>query len=395
VVRCEHSASDEEVRQAVWRAIDLVGGLDQHFASRNKIVIKANMTEVGQPRYLGRIFTLTDAHVIAGVVSWLRRASPRAEIVILGNFYPGWPVQAAIEDLGYAKFLAECDVKVVDGDKGALTDFAVPGGGIMFSRYRLPAILAEADAIVSVAHMKSHVAAGVTLTLKNLFGWPPMQLYGRPRRYLHAPVRLPRVLADLGLILRPSLCVIDGLVAANRSEWGGDPLRMDCILAGDNAVATDATGARLMGIDPEAEYPSFPYMFDSNTLLQAARAGLGPVSADQIEVVGDPVEPLMKRFHVDRRRSAGLVHAVRRDTCMQALLYRERHEEFLADYGGRYIGLVDGQVIFNEPDLSEMRSRGRMMSGQPERAFFLKYVEPADSDLEHYEVYERILGGAE
>jgi hypothetical protein len=241
--------------------------------------------------------------------------------------------------------------------------------------------------------MKSHEASGLTLTLKNLFGWPSMKVYGGPRRYLHAPVRLPRALADLGLILRPSLCVIDGLVAAGRSEWGGDPLRMDCILAGDNTVATDAVGARLMDIDPEAEYPDFPYMFDSNTLLQATRAGLGPVDAEEIEVVGDAAEPLMKRFHVDRRRPPELVDAVRRDTCVQALLYRERREEFLTDHGGHCIGLVDGKVVFSEPDLSTLGSRGQAMSGHPESAFFLKYVEPADSDPEQYGVYERILEG--
>jgi uncharacterized protein (DUF362 family) len=329
------------------------------------------------------------------VVSWLRRVNSGAEIVVVDNIRPDWPMERAIEDLGYDRALEGLEVEFVDGGPEPLALFEAPAGGIMFSRYQLPGVLAEADAIVSVAHMKSHLALGATLTLKNLFGWPPLMVYGSPRRYLHAPVRLPRVVADLGLILRPQLCVIDGLVAANRREWGGDPLRMECILAGTNTVATDATGARLMHFDPEADYPQFPYMFDSNVLLQAAQAGLGPVSAEEIEVVGDPIAPLAKRFHVDRQRSPELIDAVRRDTCVQALLYRERRAEFLAESGGRYIGLVEGEVIFDEPDLSGLHSRGRMMAGHPERAFFLKYVQPEDADPERYEVYERLLAGDE
>ena len=103
VVRCEHSAGDGEVRQAVWRAIDLVGGLDEQFADKNKVVIKSNMVAADQPRYVGRIFTLTDASVVAGVVSWLRRASPQAEIIILDNFLARWPPEIAIEELGIAQ----------------------------------------------------------------------------------------------------------------------------------------------------------------------------------------------------------------------------------------------------------------------------------------------------
>ena len=55
--------------------------------------------------------------------------------------------------------------------------------------------------MVSIAKMKNHAFMGITLTLKNLFGLPPMiPPEGRTRSYYHHIIRLSYVLPDLGLI---------------------------------------------------------------------------------------------------------------------------------------------------------------------------------------------------
>ena len=77
--------------------------------------------------------------------------------------------------------------------------YDVPGGGCMFDRYLLNAIFAEADEVVSIAKMKNHAFMGITLTLKNLFGLPPMiPPEGRTRSYYHHLIRLSYVPAGLG-----------------------------------------------------------------------------------------------------------------------------------------------------------------------------------------------------
>src|SRR5450756_308126 len=100
----------------------------------------------------------------------------------------------------------------IEPNEPPYVEVAVPGTPLMFSRYQFSAELMSCDAFVSLAKLKSHLSAGATLCLKNLFGLPPTPVYGRPRRYLHAPIRLPRAIADEGQIFRPILHVIDGLV---------------------------------------------------------------------------------------------------------------------------------------------------------------------------------------
>ena len=44
----------------------------------------------------------------------------------------------------------------------------------MFDTYVLNRVFEDADEVVSIAKMKNHVFMGITLTMKNLFGLPPM-----------------------------------------------------------------------------------------------------------------------------------------------------------------------------------------------------------------------------
>lgn len=55
----------------------------------------------------------------------------------------------------------------------------VPGGGRVFSYFDVNHSYADADVVVSLCKMKEHAtAAGITLSMKNLFGITPNSLYG-------------------------------------------------------------------------------------------------------------------------------------------------------------------------------------------------------------------------
>ena len=121
----------------------------------------------------------------------------------------------------------------------------------MFDTYILNRVFEEADEVVSIAKMKNHVFMGITLTMKNLFGLPPMiPPEGRTRSYYHHFIRLSYVLPDLGLITNPCLNIIDALTGQWGREWGGEGRICNALIAGDHTVATDVCGMTLMGHDP-------------------------------------------------------------------------------------------------------------------------------------------------
>src|SRR5919107_1948505 len=156
--RCDHRASDEEIYATLRRITDPLTRSWEKIERANKVVIKLNMMKLPDRLYYfeGRRRELVD--------------------------------------------------EFVDSNVAPFASYQVPGGGLMFDRYTLSGCFADADAMVSVAKMKNHAFMGVTLCMKNLFGLPPITLpAGRVRTYYHHVIRLPYVLADLGLILQPCL----------------------------------------------------------------------------------------------------------------------------------------------------------------------------------------------
>jgi hypothetical protein len=260
----------------------------------------------------------------------------------------------------------------------------------MFRQYLLAQAAAEGDVFVSVSKMKNHGFMGVTLCLKNLFGLPPMPPYGRARPYFHHIIRLPYVLVDLGRIVDPALNIIDGLVGQSGREWGGEARIADTLVAGDQVIATDVCGARLMGFDPLADWPEQPYLRDRNALRVAHDAGYGTVDLARIDFQSEVQGPVAS-FRTVERDDFETVAAWRRSTCEQALHYRDHQSEFVARYAGQYILLQDNEVRWHDTQSELIYSRRRLAGARKRSALWFKYVDPEEAEGEHFEVYENEL----
>ena len=391
--RCAVDATDERIASTLSEMLDRIDRLAERVGRAAQIAVKSNIGIMEVRIHRGRQIALTDAAVVEGVVAWLRRHTD-AEIVV-GDATTDVRCEAVAEAIGLTERLARHGARIVDFNDAPYATLSVPDGGIMFREYVLSEAVARADLVVSIAKMKSHLATGATLTLKNLFGIPPTSVYGAPRRYLHAPIRLPRTIADLGLLLKPGLCVVDGIVGQTQREWGGPPIEAGWLVAGDNTVATDAVTMALMGIDPAGDYPASPYHFDRNPVLLAAERGLGPLALDAIDLRGDPLAPV-DGFYSDRHMEPDLLDAIRRSIAEQAALFDEKRDRFFEAYPYEVIGLYDGEVIHHGTDLGHLKSRGQIARerGRRDRGLYLKRVVPREEEIETFGVYEALLSGA-
>jgi uncharacterized protein (DUF362 family) len=143
----------------------------------------------------------------------------------------------------------------------------------------VPKIVAE-SAIISAAKLKTHSSTGVTLGMKNLFGLLPDKFKAK----YHAR-GISKVIVDISTVIRPVLTVIDGFIAMEgQGPVDGTRVKMDLIIASKDVVAADATGCRVMGIDPHSL---------SHT-RRAAEKGLGNI--DNIEIVGEKLENVTRIF---------------------------------------------------------------------------------------------------
>jgi uncharacterized protein (DUF362 family) len=160
-------------------------------------------------------------------------------------------------------------------------------------------VLQEVDVFISLAKMKCHSTTGVTLSLKNLIGLPPIHLYRRDETQNHRSAfhesteydtRLPRVVIDLNLARPVHLALVDGIktVEGGAGAWdtGYNPVQPGLLVASKNPVVTDTVSAALMGFDPDAPSGASPFAYADNHLLLAREAGLGTNHLQEIGVVG-------------------------------------------------------------------------------------------------------------
>ena len=130
--------------------------------------------------------------------------------------------------------------------------FSTPnlGGATKLQSLILPATLKRVDWIVSMPKMKTHHWAGVTLSMKNLFGVMPGMFYGWPKNVLHRE-GIEESIIDINATVKPHFAIVDGIVGMEGDgPIMGTPKNAGVLVMGRNLLAVDATCCRVMGINP-------------------------------------------------------------------------------------------------------------------------------------------------
>src|SRR5450432_1059009 len=151
----------------------------------------------------------------------------------------------------------------------------------------LPKTALGVDFLVSMPKLKTHHWAGVTLSLKNMFGVVPGGCYGWPKNVLHW-AGIDNSVLDINATVRPDFAIIDGIVGMEgNGPIQGTPKSSGVLILGDDPVAVDATGARVMGLLPE----KIRYIAQASTLL-------GHIHPEKIRQLGETVASVRTPFSV-------------------------------------------------------------------------------------------------
>lgn len=258
-------------------------GVDRDRIRGRSVLLKPNLVEPSE----SAPHINTHPAVIAAAVEVFRGLDAREVFVAEGQGHCR-DSYLVLEQSGLDAVLEELRVPFFDLNHDEIYGVQNKLGATGLQGFGLPRTLKRADVIVSMPKLKTHHWVGMTLSMKNLFGVMPGILYGWPKNLLHQ-VGIERSIVDITAAVRPHLAIVDGIVGMEGDgPIMGTPRRANLLLMGSNPVAVDATGARLMGLDPV----HIPY------LGPAAEAGLGPIAADAIEQRGEPIAALSQRFEL-------------------------------------------------------------------------------------------------
>jgi uncharacterized protein (DUF362 family) len=228
------------------------------------------------------------------------------------------------------------------GNAKKYTRMMVPTGGYIFPGFDLNHSYADCDVFVSIAKLKEHSTAGVTLSLKNCFGITPATIYGTGagkdepselprggRDMIHSGARqpsgsappekdpatpregeyrVPRVVVDLVSARPVDLAIVDGIKTMTGGEgpWVDEEKKAvspGVLVAGTNPVNTDAVCMALMGFDPMAVRGTPPFESADSIVQLAEAVGIGTRDLRRIEVAGGAIrEPAFNFAELRRSR---------------------------------------------------------------------------------------------
>ena len=279
LVRCKDYDSDR-VRSAVGQALGLLGGMKRFVQRHDRVLVKPNLLA---PRPIEAAVT-THPAVVEAVVQAVQSAGG---IVTIGDCPGGHTDRPDLERTYRVSGMAGVAERT-----GAELDWhpepveVEHSAGRYLKRARIARAVAEADVVITVPKLKTHILTGLTGAVKLCFGAVP----GRAKTGYH--LRYPKVrefsgaLLDLHDMVGPRLTVMDAVVGM---EWdgpsGGDPRHGGTILASGNSLACDVAAAWLVGMDP----------LEVSTIQVAAEQGRLSPRAEDLDLAGESLSSLRVR----------------------------------------------------------------------------------------------------
>jgi len=247
-----------------------------------RILLKPNLVETApdQPHIN------TNPAVILAVAAVLRRLDAREVIVAEGQGHrrDSWLV---LDESGMGAALDEAHLTFVDLNHDEFVAVPNAGGWTNLGPLYLPKTLLGVDWVISVPKLKTHHWAGVTCSMKNLFGVMPGVVYGWPKNALHY-AGIAESILDINATVKPSLAIVDAVVGMEGDgPIMGTPKEVGCIVMGRSLPAVDATCTRIMGLNP----------YGVSYLVQGS-GRLGPIHERNISQRGEPIAALRTRFEL-------------------------------------------------------------------------------------------------
>lgn len=251
-----------EIDQAVTTLLDTWGGMGHFVKPGDQVLLKPNLLTGSRPTKE----CVTRIELVAAVARQVQAVGGKP---FLGDSPAFGSAQGVALANGYAPLLAELNLPLVEFQGKR---YAVDSD--QFQHLRLSKEAMEADVVINLPKVKSHMQLTVTLGVKNLFGCVP----GKMKAWWHMEAgkdkeRFGAMLVETAKAIDADLTILDGIIGhEGNGPSAGEPRFLGWLGAADNVFALDRAVIDILGVDP-AQVP---------TIVAADRLGYAPAYTDLI-----------------------------------------------------------------------------------------------------------------
>jgi len=271
--------NENSIENSLDKLLKKLGGLNRYVSKGDKVFIKPNMLldekpETGRTTHPGLVLALS------------KRLYELGAVVTVGE--RGGNIENVFKDYGYQDIYKYAKVVNLDNEEFILVD---PQAGNYVINFPLPIakVVDEADFVINMPGLRTHVLTNISNALKNVMGFLPRNI----TRLVHL-AGLDEAIVDLNRTIKVDLIITDAIYSLQGSfpANGGQPLKTDFIMASTDPVALDTIAAKIIGYQAE----------DINSVVLAAKAGLGEMDINKIKIDGE-----LKKYDFDLPKPANYV----------------------------------------------------------------------------------------
>jgi len=276
ITRCS-SYDIVQVRQAVKRSLDDLGGMQAFVNPGDRVLLKVNLLMRRRPDKA----TTTHPAVVQAIAEMVMEAGGKPIICDSPGGY-SFHTQSTLDSL-----YETCGMKEAARMSGAelnynteVLDSPYPSGRMIKNIMTIRPAL-NADKIINIPKLKTHMMMVLSCAVKNLFGIVP----GRHKTEYHFRFEdendFAGVIVDICQFAKPILTVVDAIVAMEgNGPANGSPRNVGLIMAGTNPYELDVVASSSIGLEPK----SIP------TIRESVRRGLCSGKLEDTEIVGEEIK---------------------------------------------------------------------------------------------------------
>lgn len=229
----------DDPRALVREAVEVVGGIGKYVKTGDRVLIKPNICG-GNPKIPG---TYASHDVVEEVVELVRSVGGIPMIadsdMIWTRFKP------VAEAQGWYEWAEKVGVRLVNLGETELVRFDF-GEGSKIGRVPVSRELVDADVIISIPSMKTHLLTNITIAMKNMYGTFPEEDKSKYHRF-----GIENVIYEVNDAFTPNLVITDGFIGGEGAgPLSSSPVNSKTIIASNDVVAADAIACRIIGFDP-------------------------------------------------------------------------------------------------------------------------------------------------
>ncbi|MGF1522904.1 MAG: DUF362 domain-containing protein [Leptolyngbyaceae cyanobacterium] len=242
LLRAQSYAVDE-LNEILQRLLEPLGGIKAIVKPGDRVLLKPNLLTGARPTKE----CVTRPEIVYCIAELVKAAGGKP---FLGDSPAFGSAYGVAKANGYLPWLEKADVPIQElhGQRFA-TDASGELAHLLLSKEAM-----NADVVINLPKVKSHMQLTLTLGVKNLFGCVP----GKMKAWWHMEAgkdrdRFGTMLVETARTIAPQLTIIDGIVGhEGNGPSGGEPRALGLLGASTDVFALDRVLVEILGVKPTA-----------------------------------------------------------------------------------------------------------------------------------------------